>query len=71
MGAGTQLAAYGMAIGTGNFAAAAVMLVNDTMSFITNSARLRMSNTVERESLALSRDRAGVAFNYSRMGGAK
>lgn len=68
---GAKGIAYGIALGKGNFALAAIMAVNDTVSAIMSATRLRLENQVERESLSLSRDRAGIAFNYSRMGGAK
>lgn len=71
MSGATKLAAYGTAIGTGNFAALAIMLVSDTMTLLSNNERRKTLNNIEQETLALSRDRAGVAFNYSRMGGAK
>ncbi len=71
MNAAGKLAAYGTALATGNFVAAGIMAINDALTLALNADRLRRTNAVERESLALSRDRAGVAFNYSRMGGAK
>ena len=71
MNAAGKLAAYGTALATGNVVAAGIMALNDTITTVMNAERIRLANSVERESLALSRDRAGVAFNYSRMGGAK
>lgn len=71
MSAGTKLAAYGTALASGNLAAAAIMAINDTMNIAMRSAQLSLQNQIERESLSLSRDRAGIAFNQSRMGGAK
>ena len=69
--AATKLAAYGTALTTGNVVAAGIMAINDTINIVTRSAQIALENSVERESLALSRDRAGIAFNSSRMGGAK
>lgn len=68
---GGKLVAYGTALATGNVAAAAIMAVNDIMSTVMRATQLELKGNVERESLALSRDRAGIAFNNSRMGGAK
>ena len=71
MSAATKLAAYGTALATGNIVAASIMAINDTMNAVMRAAQIELNNRVERESLALSRDRAGIAFNQSRMGGAK
>lgn len=71
MNAAGKLAAYGTALATGNFVAAGIMAINDTLTTVMNAERIRLANAVERESLSLSRDRAGIAFNQSRMGGAK
>lgn len=71
MSAATKVAAYGTAIATGNIPAAAIMAINDTINIAVRSAQIALQNQVERESLAFSRDRAGIAFNQSRMGGAK
>ena len=71
LNAAGKLAAYGTALFTGNFVAAGIMALNDTITTVMNTERIRLANAVERESLALSRDRAGIAFNHSRMGGAK
>lgn len=71
LNSGAKLAAYGTALATGNVGAAALMAINDTMSILTRATQIALQNNVERESLALSRDRAGIAFNQSRMGGAK
>lgn len=71
MGAGAKLAAYGTALATGNIGAAAIMAIGDTMNTILRADRIAKMAAVENESLALSRDRAGIAFNQSRMGAAK
>ena len=71
MNAAGKLAAYGTALATGNVVAAGIMAINDTLTTVMNAERIRLANAVERESLSLSRDRAGIAFNNSRMGGAK
>lgn len=69
-----KLASYGIAA-IANPAMAAVMILTDLVSSgigaLMKADTLRTQSAQERESLALSRDRAGIAFNQSRMGGAK
>ena len=71
MGLGMKAIAYGTAIATGNAAAVAVMAISDTLSTVQSVNTFNLKNRVESESLALSRERAGVAFNQSRLGAAK
>ena len=71
LNAGTKLAAYGTAIVTGNLVAAGIMAASDVVALVEKTVRLELQNSVERESLALARERAGVAFNASRLGAAK
>lgn len=59
----------GGAIATGNILAAALMAVNKITSIAFKQAQINLENNIERESLAISRQRAGVAFNRSRMNG--
>lgn len=69
-----KLASYGIAAAV-NPAVAATMMLTDLISSgigaILKADTLRTQSASERESLVLSRDRAGIAFNQSRMGGAK
>jgi hypothetical protein len=73
--AGGKLASYAIAAIAVNPAVAATMMLTDLISSgigaLIKADTLRTQAVSERESLALSRDRAGIAFNQSRMGGAK
>lgn len=71
MNAAGKLAAYGTALITGNIPAVAIMAINDTVNIVMKASQIALNEKVEQESLVLSRDRAGIAFNRSRMGGAK
>lgn len=59
-----------LAVATGNPLAVALMAVHATTSLYFNQKQIDLEQRIENESLALSRQRAGVAFNHSRMGGA-
>ena len=68
---GLKAVAYIGALKTGNVIAASIMAINDLVSAVQQANTFRLNNRVESESLALSRERAGVAFNQSRLGAAK
>ena len=55
---------------TGNILPFALSIVNKGISIAFKQAQINLEQNIENESLALSRQRAGVAFNQSRMGGA-
>jgi hypothetical protein len=61
----------GVALATGNYLGAALMGVHAATSLYFNQKQIDLEHRVENESLSLSRQRAGVAFNHSRMGGAE
>lgn len=65
-----ELATFGAAIATGNYLAAALSVVNKITSIYFNAKQISLEQSIETESLKLSRERAGVAFNRSRLGGA-
>ena len=66
---GTTASVVG-AVATGNYLALALMAINIGTSIYFNQKQIDLEQRIENESLALSRQRAGVAFNHSRMGGA-
>lgn len=59
-----------LAVATGNPLAVALMGVHAATSIYFKQKQIDLEQRIENESLALSRQRAGVAFNHSRMGGA-
>lgn len=61
----------GIAIATGNYLGAALMAVHAATSIYFNQKQIDLEQRIESESLHLARQRAGVAFNRSRMGGAE
>ena len=68
---GTKLAGTTLALGTGNFAAAAMTVITEMMNIYFKDAQIKLRQSIENESLALSRQRAGIAFNSSRLKGAE
>ena len=64
------IANAGMALYMHNPLAIALMAVHATTSLYFNQKQIDLEQRIENESLSLSRQRAGVAFNHSRMGGA-
>ena len=65
------LGTVGISLATGNYVAAALIAVHTATNIYFNQKQIDLEQRIENESLALSRQRAGVAFNRSRMGGAE
>lgn len=68
--AGT-IASIGMSVAMGNYVGAALIAVHTATNIYFKQKQIDLEQRIENESLALSRQRAGVAFNRSRMGGAE
>lgn len=69
--AGGSLLSIGVSAITGNWAGVVAASINNMMSVYFNQAQIDLRQSIENESLALSRQRAGIAFNSSRMKGAE
>jgi hypothetical protein len=70
MNTAQQVGALGASLVAGNYLAAALMILNKVTSISFAQKQIDLEQSIETESLNLSRQRAGVAFNRSRLGGA-
>ena len=66
-----RVVSIGGAAVTGNWAGVVMSAINTMMSVYFNQAQIDLRQSIENESLALSRQRAGIAFNSSRLKGAE
>lgn len=64
------MANAGVAVATGNYIGLVLMGLHAATSIYFKQKQIDLEQRIENESLHLSRQRAGVAFNHSRMGGA-
>jgi hypothetical protein len=65
------IGAVGLSIGTGNYIAAALIGLHTVTDIFFKQQQIDLEQRIESESLHLARQRAGAAFNRSRMGGAE
>lgn len=56
----------GGAIASGNYLSAVLTMMNKVTSIVFNQSKIDLKQRVENESLSVSRQRAGIAFNRSR-----
>ena len=56
----------GIAVATGNPAVIGTILVSEAVNTLFNQIQINLKQAVENESLTLSRQRAGIAFNHNR-----
>ena len=66
-----KIASTALALGSGNYAAAAISIITEAVNICFKDAQIKLRQYIENESLALSRERAGIAFNRSRSAGTK
>ncbi len=57
----------GGAIASGNYLSAALSMLNKATSIVFGKERIELEQRIENESLSVSRQRAGIAFNRSRI----
>lgn len=56
----------GGAIASGNYLSAALTVMNKITSIVFNQSKIDLKQSIENESLSVSRQRTGIAFNHSR-----
>jgi hypothetical protein len=70
MNTAQQIGAVGASLAAGNYLAAALVIINKLTSIAFRQSQIDLEQSIESESLAVSRQRFGIAFNRSRLGGA-